>query len=293
MLFWVAAAILTIVCVAAALLPLLRAQPRVPAASGHDLEVYKDQLAEIERDSAAGLIAGEDAATARAEVARRILKVSAETGRRICFHSFVRHANPRSPWRRSCRSFPGASIHRSARRKFPTSPSPRVKIPLRTPLRRLWPRPRRIWRKIPQDARGWEVLAPIYSRMGRFDDAVKAFSQAAKLNSPSAARESGLGEALTGAAGGKVSPDAKAAFATGAGAGPQRAESAAVPCHGAGAGRQDGGGENRAGSAACRRACGCSLGGRSSSMRWHRSKNHRKARSPKGLLKPTWTPQLR
>ena len=80
MLFWVAAAVLTLACVAAALLPFLRTPAHVDAASGHDLEVYKDQLAEIERDSAAGLIAKDDAETARAEVARRILKVSAETG---------------------------------------------------------------------------------------------------------------------------------------------------------------------------------------------------------------------
>ena len=34
----------------------------------------------------------------------------------------------------------------------------------------------------PEDGRGWEVIAPIYLRLGRFDDAVKARRNALRLN---------------------------------------------------------------------------------------------------------------
>jgi cytochrome c-type biogenesis protein CcmH len=66
--------------------------------------------------------------------------------------------------------------------------------------------------KNPDDGRGWDVIAPIYARMGRFDEAVKAYSRAIELNKASAPRESGLGEALAGAAGGRVTPEARSAF---------------------------------------------------------------------------------
>ena len=50
--------------------------------------------------------------------------------------------------------------------------------------------------KNPDDGRGWEVVAPVYMRLGRFDDAVKAWRNALRLNGASADREADLGEAL-------------------------------------------------------------------------------------------------
>lgn len=56
------------------------------------------------------------------------------------------------------------------------------------------------------------MVAPIYLRMGRFDDAVKARRQALALSEPTAERHAGLGEALTAAANGIVTAEAVAAF---------------------------------------------------------------------------------
>ena len=212
MLFWVAAAALTIVCVAAALAPFLRNSPHVDAAAGHDVEVYKDQLAEIERDSAGGLIDAEDVATARAEVARRILKVSEEAG--------AGAARPAVMFGRVsaiavAALFPLISWGAYSMLGAPESPDQPIAArenPADNSIESLVAKAEAHLAKNPDDGRGWDVLAPIYARMGSFDEAVKAFSRANNLNSPSATRESGLGEALTGAAGGKVSPDAKAAF---------------------------------------------------------------------------------
>ena len=64
----------------------------------------------------------------------------------------------------------------------------------------------------PEDGRGWEVLGPVYMRLGRYDDAVKARKNALRLLGATAEREADLGEALTGAQNGIVTAEAKAAF---------------------------------------------------------------------------------
>ncbi|HET7847870.1 MAG TPA: tetratricopeptide repeat protein, partial [Pseudolabrys sp.] len=62
------------------------------------------------------------------------------------------------------------------------------------------------------DGRGWEVLAPVYMRLGRFDDAVKAWRKVIALSGETADRQADLGEALAGANNGIVTADAKSAF---------------------------------------------------------------------------------
>ncbi|TGS96438.1 c-type cytochrome biogenesis protein CcmI, partial [Mesorhizobium sp. M8A.F.Ca.ET.213.01.1.1] len=54
----------------------------VSASSDHDLEVYRDQLSELDRDVARGLIQPGEAEEARAEIGRRILRLgpSAQSG---------------------------------------------------------------------------------------------------------------------------------------------------------------------------------------------------------------------
>ena len=73
-------ALLATVTVGALLLPLLREQPGAAApadAAAERLEgelgIYRDQLAEIERERAAGLVSESDAAAARLEIERRVL----------------------------------------------------------------------------------------------------------------------------------------------------------------------------------------------------------------------------
>ena len=72
--FWAVAASLALV-VAAVLVAALRKAPRPGAESAEaDLAVYKDQLAEIERDLARGTIGAEDATRLRAEVGKRVIE---------------------------------------------------------------------------------------------------------------------------------------------------------------------------------------------------------------------------
>ena len=64
----------------------------------------------------------------------------------------------------------------------------------------------------PDDGRAWEVLAPVYMRVGRYDDAVRAFRNVLRLNGSNAAHEADLGEALVFAANGVVTDEAKKQF---------------------------------------------------------------------------------
>ena len=63
-----------------------------------------------------------------------------------------------------------------------------------------------------QDGRGWEILAPIYMRLGRYSDSVAAWRNTLQLLGDSAEREANLGEALTAEANDVVTADAKTAF---------------------------------------------------------------------------------
>jgi cytochrome c-type biogenesis protein CcmH len=66
--------------------------------------------------------------------------------------------------------------------------------------------------KNPTDGRGWNVLGPVLERLGRFDDAVRAYRNSLTYNGESAERRSDLGEAISAAAGGVVTAEAKAEF---------------------------------------------------------------------------------
>ena len=75
--FWLAAFALTLVASLVVLLPLTGKAGRDLAESEHDLNVYRDQLAEVERDRDRGALGTEEAEEARAEIARRILRADA------------------------------------------------------------------------------------------------------------------------------------------------------------------------------------------------------------------------
>src|SRR5689334_24631719 len=70
MMLWFVMALMTAAAVFAVLWPLAR---RTPLRSGSDIAVYRDQLEEIERDRAAGLIVEREAEAARIEVSRRLI----------------------------------------------------------------------------------------------------------------------------------------------------------------------------------------------------------------------------
>ncbi|KMK67949.1 c-type cytochrome biogenesis protein CcmI [Puniceibacterium sp. IMCC21224] len=76
--FWIISGALGLVVVALLVLALLRNRPDGGVADSSDLQVYRDQLREVERDVARGVLAEADAERLRAEISRRILAADAE-----------------------------------------------------------------------------------------------------------------------------------------------------------------------------------------------------------------------
>jgi cytochrome c-type biogenesis protein CcmH len=77
MLLALAIAAVTLVVVATVVLPLMKGTRAAPERAAFDRAVYRDQLKELERDRARGLIDGEEAAVARLEIERRLLSADA------------------------------------------------------------------------------------------------------------------------------------------------------------------------------------------------------------------------
>ena len=78
--FWIAAAGIGLAVTALLLLALLRGRAGGEPAAAYDLRVYRDQLREVDRDLARGVIAAADAERLRTEVARRVLEADRALG---------------------------------------------------------------------------------------------------------------------------------------------------------------------------------------------------------------------
>jgi len=76
-LFWIVAGAVVLLVAALLVLALLRGERDTGSAEAYDLQVYRDQLREIERDAARGTIAPEEADRLKTEVSRRILAADA------------------------------------------------------------------------------------------------------------------------------------------------------------------------------------------------------------------------
>lgn len=215
MLFWVVAALLTLAACLVVLVPLVRRPAQADPDKSHDLEVYRDQLDEVERDAARGLIGDNEAEQARAEIGRRILRLGpAGAG---MGNGPPRSAVPRVAGMTAVLAVPVVAWGLYGILGSPDLPSQPLherlaRNPAESTVDELVGRAEAHLTANPKDGLGWDVLAPIYLRVGRADDAVIAYRNSIAINGSTAARESGLGEAIAMAAGGMVSAEAEAAF---------------------------------------------------------------------------------
>jgi cytochrome c-type biogenesis protein CcmH len=212
MTLWFVFALMTVAAIFAVLWPLSR---RAPAqAGGSEATVYKDQIAEIDRDVAAGLIGPSEAEAARVEIGRRLL-AAVDDKRDLPGKSNVR-------LRRSAAVLALIGLPVVATAFYLALGSPQLgDFPLAArnrvahanqPLENLVAQVEAHLEKNPADGRGWSVLAPVLVRLGRYDDAVRAYRNSITYNGETADRHADLGEALAGAAGGVVTAEAKAEF---------------------------------------------------------------------------------
>lgn len=214
MLFWIFAALLTLGACLAVLLPAVKARRVEPADGAFDLAVYRDQLDELERDVARGVIASDEAGQARAEIGRRMLRASGSAS------SAARIAGGRTGnvvATVAVLAIPLASWGLYAATGSPHLPAQPLaerlsRNPAESSIDELVARAEAHLRANPEDGGGWQVLAPIYHRTGRFPEAVVAYRNAIRLLEPDAGLEIGLGEALAARAGGMIDTEAQAAF---------------------------------------------------------------------------------
>ena len=222
MTLWLVFALMTAAAILAVLWPLARREAK--AAEDNDVAVYRDQLDEIARDRAAGLIGETEAEAARVEVSRRLLAAAdaaqarpvaaGGTFRRraaavitflimpaVAFAFYSTFGSPHLP------DLPHAG--REAPRATQQAQQPRTN----QSIEQLVAQVEAHLSRNPEDGRGWEVIAPVYLRMGRLGDAVTARQNALRLLGTTAVREAALGEALTAVQDGRVGTEARAAFA--------------------------------------------------------------------------------
>ena len=224
MLLWVGFAVLTAAVVAALLRPLL-ADAHPEAATGDVAEgvsrvaasaVYRDQLAEIEAERARGLIAEAEADAARVEIARRLLAASGAGGGAM--PGAPAHTYSRAVATMVAVALPLFAIIAYLTIGAPSRPgvphASRVAPAGTTPgVTQLVAQVEERLRLHPEDGRGWDVIGPVYLRLGRYGDAANAFQQALRLVGESQDRLAGLAEAQILASDGVVTEAARAAYA--------------------------------------------------------------------------------
>jgi len=212
MTLWFVFALMTAAAIFAVLWPLSRTGR--PQNEGSEAAVYKDQLAEIDRDVVAGLIGVSEADAARVEISRRLLAaVDSQEGLPAVSNTWLR---------RSAAIVALVGLPIVAVAFYLPLGSPRLgDFPLaqRTrapdvaqPLDNLVAQVEAHLEKNPTDGRGWNVLAPVLSRLGRHNEAVRAYRNSIAYNGDSPERRADLGEALAAAANGIVTAEAKAEF---------------------------------------------------------------------------------
>jgi cytochrome c-type biogenesis protein CcmH len=225
--------ILLLGCLAcAALLPLLlpllrRAWPEVEAGS-FDRAVYRDQLQELDRDVARGLLTETEAGSARLEVQRRLLAAgnrqggaaAGRSGRSPVLAGFVAlfaiggtvavygqlgaPGIPDTPH--------AASTAASTAAATDTPPPGHPDILDRHDLAQALAKLAAKLQADPSNADGWVLYARTAGSLRRWDDAVDAYRHALALGRNGAEIQAGFGETLTLQADGIVTPVAHDAF---------------------------------------------------------------------------------
>ncbi|MEM9967135.1 MAG: c-type cytochrome biogenesis protein CcmI [Pseudomonadota bacterium] len=216
-----------------------------------DLQVYRDQLDEIDRDVARGVLSQEDAERVRTEVSRRIL--SADTAARksdsggtavrapvlaalivgIIASSLLLYAQIGAPGYGDLALNDRKAMAEEARQNRPTQQIAEESLPPRQPpelseeFAGLLTRLRAVVVERPNDLQGQTFLAQYEAQIGNFSAAADAQRAVIELkgDAVTAAEIADYGELLVYAAGGYVSPEAEAAFRRALSVQPQESKS--------------------------------------------------------------------
>lgn len=214
MTLWLGIVVLTFGAAALALRTLLR-----PAATrtslDHAVQFYEARRQELGRQVDAGLISERERAASEAEQARRLLAVSRQEQDDSTDPSGGRKRRKIAVLILLA-GLPLFSIPlylKLGRPSLPDQPiAGRVAQDRDTEMAQALQRIEMHLASNPNDARGFEVIAPAYMRLGRYEDAAFAYRRVIAISGDSPERLADLGEALVASQNGIVSAEAKEAF---------------------------------------------------------------------------------
>jgi cytochrome c-type biogenesis protein CcmH len=221
MMIWIVFSVLAVAAALSVLVPLSRSGRELRETAAYDVEVYKAQLGEVDRDLDRGLISEEAAEAARTEIARRLIAAggaeeeipaTADAGRRSGARFGLRVAQALA-----LVAVPLGTIGLYSVIGSPDIPDQPLVARLQEPVlnRSLPDLVARVEQRLaeePSDGRGWDVIAPAYMRLGRAEDAAAAYAAAIRILGSTVRRETDRGEALVIANNGIVGAEARAAF---------------------------------------------------------------------------------
>jgi len=208
MTIWLIFASLTAAALAVLALPFLRRQLWLPERAAYDRAIYRDQLAELERDRARGAIGEAEGEAARNELSRRLIQAAPA------------QAVAGKP--RSALAVLGLLLVPAALPLYLLSGSPQLPdVPLKARLEKATESQdfaaliAKVELHLAQnsgDIEGWKVLAPAYKRLQRWSDAAEAYANVFRLSKPEAGLMADYGEMLVFANEGMVTKDAAKVF---------------------------------------------------------------------------------
>ncbi|MDH4981315.1 c-type cytochrome biogenesis protein CcmI [Hyphomicrobium sp. D-2] len=215
MVLWILFAMLAAAVVWAVTRPLLARSAADPAADS-ELAVYRDQLAEIETERAQGLLGEAEAEGARVELARRLIRRSEEANK-LAGDGAAKTSAARKAVLYLGSALPVIGIAVYLGVGSPQLPGRPYGFRMDVPVEQatasdLVARVEEHLRANPEDGRGWDVLAPVYLRLGRFNQAADAFQRANQLLGESPGRIAGYARSMIMAQNGVVSEPVRRAY---------------------------------------------------------------------------------
>ena len=214
MVFWILSAVLTAIVTIVAVMPLWRGQGGSADSIDYDREIYAARIDEIDRDFEIGRLSAEEQASAKAEEGRRLIQISHQEKSKPA-HSGV--GNRKLVSILIIAFLPVATLFLYLYSGSPHQPdlplaSRQTENPQIAALENLLARAEAQLAENPEDGRGWRVVAPVYLRFGRVDDAISAFRNSIRLNGYDQEEVTSLAEAMVVKAQGIVNSDARVLF---------------------------------------------------------------------------------
>jgi len=211
---------LTTLAVALLLVPLILRGRAAQARDAYNLAVYRDQLAEIERDVERGILSGDEAAAAKSEIGRRILALSptqaaaAPSRAPLVVAAAAILVLPFAAWTLYWDlGSPSLADQPFAARQAESAQTAQNGNPhadMADAAKKLTAH----LQAHPDDLEGWLLLARSNLDLDRYTDAVEAYRRAADLSGQKPEIVGDWGEAQVLAADGAVTAEARQAFET-------------------------------------------------------------------------------